>query len=552
MGPASTIPVLGEARRNRFVNRIQAGVRRAAERQRACVVAFAVIPVAIRLALLPWIPVPQPAVQDEFAYLLAGDTFASGRLTNPPHPLWVFFESVHIIQQPTYMAKYPPLAGLVLALGERLFGYPWTGVLLSMGILCGALAWAIQGWLPPLWALLGACLALLKIGILSYWSESYWGGAIAAIGGALVVGSVPRLVRHARLSTGLAAAIGLAILGLSRPFEGLILSVPCLGYLAWRMVRDSGTITIALSRLARGLAAPIVIVMIPAGAWTMFYNQRVTGNPLVLPYTVHEQQYAVDSVFFWQKSRPVPTYRHEALRQAWVDWDHHRKVIQRQQLVLTHLSSYFSLEDFFWGLPLFVLILFMAPAVAKSRRTRPAFWLGVLFAAGIGLELEFIPHYAAPAAALAFIVAAGAFRSLYHRYRGRKDWRGVVFALALSLITALFVMDLFKPEHRFLYDKRDFLSQRARVLDLLEHAPGRQLVFVRYGPGHDVNHEWVYNRADIDGSQIVWARSMGPEKDQALISYFKDRHVWVLEDNGAPRIFPGTSAWRQTAVHVAP
>ena len=89
-----------------------------------------------------------------------------------------------------------------------------------------------------------------------------------------------------------------------------------------------------------------------------------------------------------------------------------------------------------------------------------------------------------------------------------------------------------------MHDKRDFQAERAGILKFLGGLSGKQLVFVRYGRAHDVNHEWVYNHADIDGSTVVWARSMGPDKDRALISYFKDRRVWLLEENGRAQISP--------------
>jgi hypothetical protein len=84
------------------------------------------------------------------------------------------------------------------------------------------------------------------------------------------------------------------------------------------------------------------------------------------------------------------------------------------------------------------------------------------------------------------------------------------------------------PANQWLYDKRDFIAARKSVLQKLEQAPGKKVVLVEYAPGSDVNQEWIYNRADIDGSQIIWAHEMGPEKDRELINYYPDRQFWRL------------------------
>src|SRR5713101_3989699 len=198
-----------------FAPRLGDGIFRAVEsygallarRKSRAILCIAIFPVVLRLSFLWLMPAPVPHTHDEFSYLLAGDTFAHRRLTNPPHAMWVFLDTIHVNQHPTYMSKYPPAQGFALGLGEIL-GNPWIGVIISVSGMCAAVLWMLQGWLPARWSLLGAILAVLRLGVFSYWMNSYWGGALPAIGGALVVGALPRILRSWHPSDALLLGLG--------------------------------------------------------------------------------------------------------------------------------------------------------------------------------------------------------------------------------------------------------------------------------------------------------------------------------------------------------
>src|SRR5207237_621527 len=116
--------------------------------------------------------------------------------------------------------------------------------------MCATIAWMLRGWLSPPWALLGGVLAILRYGLFGYWTDSYWGGAVGAIGGALVLGALPRMKESQRVRDALLMGLGLAILANSRPYEGLVFSLPIAAALfAWILGRNRPPFRVSVRRV---------------------------------------------------------------------------------------------------------------------------------------------------------------------------------------------------------------------------------------------------------------------------------------------------------------
>jgi len=59
-------------------------------------------------------------------------------------------------------------------------------------------------------------------------------------------------------------------------------------------------------------------------------------------------------------------------------------------------------------------------------------------------------------------------------------------------------------------------------------------VIVQYGRQHAMHFGLIHNEADIDNSQVVWARDLGVEKNDELVQYCRGRSVWTLDPDRLP------------------
>ncbi len=459
--------------------------------------------------------VPPPLIHDDYAVLLGGEMFAQGRASYPTHALWPHFEQFHVLQVPAYASKYPLGNELLLAVGLRAFGVALVGSWLVAAAACVAIFWALLAALPPWWAFAGGVAAAIHPVMLNF-SESYRGGGLAALGGALLFGAVLRIAREPRVRDGAIAGAGLALLAVSRPVEGLLLGFGCaIALIVMRRVH------------LRTLAAAIAVGLVGVAATTL-HSHAVTGSFTTLPWAAYAKQYEPAPELIWMRDKPVPRYRNEEFRFVyermyrrqyermkyegglWTAME--RKVFFIASMAVTDAENRRQAPLF----PLFFVPLLFLPRLLKESRDARISLLAVLvvLAAPFSIWGTLLAHYLAPLAAPVAVLVLLSMRQLATTIRGRRF--AIVIAILFTVNAAMTLV---------WWSSRVAGMEPVRQRLVREAGEGKHLFLVAPDA-----HGLVYNAADIDASRVIWARDLGD--NAALRAYFADRKQWRVEKSG--------------------
>jgi hypothetical protein len=474
---------------------------------------------------------PLPRAFDEFSYVLGGETFARGRLTNPSYPMPEALETIHVLQRPTYSSKYLPGHGLFLAAGIALGGGPHLGQWLAFATMGAALYWMLAAWLSRPGAVITTALFMLLIADTD-WASGYWGSSAAVAGSALVFGAIRRLDHRPTILIGALTGLGAVLLALTRPLEGLAICLIPAGYLTWWLLASP-------RRKQRMLhvGLPGVLVLALGAAVLVAHNKAVTGVALRLPYAHYESTAVGAPPFFWQQvNLPQEELRANQEARLQIDLGSYNSMRRSWLSTMWARGSAITLR-FYLPHAVFALLLLLVPFTLRDKRLRIVAASAAAVGVAIGTSSFYLPHYLAPAIPpLLLLYSASCGLVARIAWSRQRIGRAMVASLAITL-GAFGIVRLFShsPLEHAMTQPGHWTRQRESIAREIEALPGKHVVFVTYAPSYRSQNEWVQNGADLANGRLLWVHDLGEPANAALRQLESDRTAWLLTVHGGPR-----------------
>lgn len=484
---------------------------------------------------------PAPVYHDEAAYVLQAQLFAKGLAAGAPAQLPQFFEQFHVLVSPVLAPKYPPGFALTLVPGIWL-GVPVLIPLILTGVTGACLfllARQIAG--APVALLATVIWTLAPANILLH--AGYFSQTLTAA--LWLVGWWALLSWRERRRTTHLVLLGVVVgwLAISRPFTALLYALP-LGVV---VLKD-----VVVHRLWRGFTSAVaagsaILLLLP------IHNRLVTGHWLEMPYSRYTRTHLpFDRMGFGLRGSepPIPlppdmvafTEDYKALHGAYTADRLPATVVARSTSLLSGLSG---------GAPalfgvLILLGLFRAPAaVLFASLTAVMLFIGHLAYAH---PPGWLPYYDESFPVLALLAALGISRLIHGTLTlaSSAESRPTVSArMSPVLLIATLGLLLVMPRRLSLGHLivRNTAYGQTWFRNLVRALPTRSIVFVRYGPSHDVNYSLIANPPDYPSAPawIVYdrgddnARLMALAPDRVPYLYLEDEHRLVPLGTAAGR-----------------
>jgi len=309
------------------------------------------------------------------------------------------------------------------------------------------------------------------------------------------------------------------------------------------------------------LVLPALLVLMPSMGWLGYYNWRVTGNALRLPYSEHHAQYGVVPLFVLFEKKPEPVYHDDAVKlfhvreQGYAYRYGHWPTIWREMgksLLELARGSLGNVE--LLALPLLALPWMFA----RNRRMRFLIIVLMLLVVALMAETWMYAHYASPAAGLCAVLAVVAMRWMW-RGGGRAGRLLVRVAVAGSVLWAGIWWASFFGWTNYV---KPWVTERQRIASELGRE-GKHIVFMQYdlyrpivpwreivmAVGGDLLRHPIlspFAKPGLEGrpgvpspiageSRTIWLseNEMTNETYQTIYNTWPDRDWWRLERRGA-------------------